>query len=773
MAYPASDYEEQSSGARWWGPWRNDTDDYSIVVRGTNNNTNDTLAISNAVTQLNSWGKGKLVLEGTILATGPFKFNYGIDLHFKAGTLFKQNNTVGSDATFTWEPSLAWNPLYSADASYRAFTAHTQTGLNKLVVTDLAGSGITKGDWFLILGDDTLNGQLTAHAATIDTRCVELHQAQNVVAGSNEIHTSDLIVDKYTIRPRVLKVNLLPGPTITGEYNGTQSEATWAGEGGGRFANFIRIYGFKNPRVYNLQMGRLGTGSMLFGYCANIVVANNHFEGTAATDDAYSISAICVNGMLVYGNQCEGSRHFYTCAGDVLQSTLRKTSSYTQLTFTGTGSTDIFTTSSNHGLENGDVVRIYSPGTDANLDHTQTTPYYVANKTLNTFQLSTSSTLTPIFDIATNMTGGSLMQVRAGTCLNCVITGNVMHSTTKVTDAGVSSRRDIMSTHPESYGVLISNNKITVPQSVDTQGKGGAGIEIRGRKHTVMNNTVQGALGTLISNNSDTQGILAYAPDSVIKDNVFQDLTYGVSIAAESWDTVGAGARNIVEGNVFRRISYAVTYLSGGAAPSCADGVGPYFRFINNTLVDCGLFNSNNGDMFHIATTNGHNGGVVLSVSDVNDSFTMTSAHGLSTGVPVRLKTSGTLPTGLAINTTYYVEVVDTVTIRFCKAPGTPYIVFSGTGSGTIEVLGSAPPSKYGRYCQNFIQKASGLTGIDLFNLTKGNHTALGDTADSLAFAGNVFDGWGSSITNADIVGAGNDNATAIATAWSAKNTFV
>ena len=64
------------------------------------------------------------------------------------------------------------------------------------------------------------------------------------------------------------------------------------------------------------------------------------------------------------------------------------------------------------------------------------------------------------------------------------------------------------------------------------------------------------------------------------------------------------------------------------------------------------------------------------------------TGHGLSAGDPIRFTTSGALPTGLAINTTYYVkQVLSANTFTVSSSVGGAAITTSGTQSGTQTAL--------------------------------------------------------------------------------------
>ncbi len=58
------------------------------------------------------------------------------------------------------------------------------------------------------------------------------------------------------------------------------------------------------------------------------------------------------------------------------------------------------------------------------------------------------------------------------------------------------------------------------------------------------------------------------------------------------------------------------------------------------------------------------------------------AAHGLPSGMPIKLTTTGALPTGLVPGTTYYVKTVTTNTFELAATQGGSSITTSGTQSG-------------------------------------------------------------------------------------------
>lgn len=91
----------------------------------------------------------------------------------------------------------------------------------------------------------------------------------------------------------------------------------------------------------------------------------------------------------------------------------------------------------------------------------------------------------------------------------------------------------------------------------------------------------------------------------------------------------------------------------------------------------------------------------ITDLAPANQTFTYTSgntvtstAHGYLTGLAVQLTTTGSLPTGLATLTTYYLIVVDANTLSFAtsaaNAAAGNAIALSGSASGTNTIVPNA-----------------------------------------------------------------------------------
>jgi hypothetical protein len=97
-----------------------------------------------------------------------------------------------------------------------------------------------------------------------------------------------------------------------------------------------------------------------------------------------------------------------------------------------------------------------------------------------------------------------------------------------------------------------------------------------------------------------------------------------------------------------------------------------------------------------------------------NDSLTTSATHGYVSLLPVTLSTTGTLPTGLSVNTTYYIitELSNTVKLAstIANAVNSTYIDFSTAGSGTHTIT----PVSMG-YVTKIIDRNSNSSDFNLF----------------------------------------------------------
>lgn len=72
-----------------------------------------------------------------------------------------------------------------------------------------------------------------------------------------------------------------------------------------------------------------------------------------------------------------------------------------------------------------------------------------------------------------------------------------------------------------------------------------------------------------------------------------------------------------------------------------------------------------------------------VTISVTSPAVFTTTSHGLAEGMPIILTTTGTLPTGFTVGTTYYVKVIDANTYNVSATLGGTAVNASGAGSGT------------------------------------------------------------------------------------------
>ena len=132
----------------------------------------------------------------------------------------------------------------------------------------------------------------------------------------------------------------------------------------------------------------------------------------------------------------------------------------------------------------------------------------------------------------------------------------------------------------------------------------------------------------------------------------------------------------------------------------------------------------------HPYTTRGT--GTVFDLSAGVETFDFLAAHGLVTGQPIKVSSTGTLPTGLIAGTVYYAIVVDADTIAFAtseaNADANTRIDLTGAPTGTVTVTATIDSAE---------TATSGYVYPGFTNVTSSYYRPT----DSAFFAGRVFYG--------------------------------
>lgn len=103
------------------------------------------------------------------------------------------------------------------------------------------------------------------------------------------------------------------------------------------------------------------------------------------------------------------------------------------------------------------------------------------------------------------------------------------------------------------------------------------------------------------------------------------------------------------------------------------------------------------------------------------------AGHALATGNKVLFTTTGALPTGLSVNTDYYVTVIDANTFNLSATLGGAFINTSGTQSGTHTLFSS-----------NF-NSLGGAGGEVNHTLSVGEMPSHSHTVNANSLAGNAY----------------------------------
>jgi hypothetical protein len=164
--------------------------------------------------------------------------------------------------------------------------------------------------------------------------------------------------------------------------------------------------------------------------------------------------------------------------------------------------------------------------------------------------------------------------------------------------------------------------------------------------------------------------------------------------------TVTFGAYNLVSGQVTASPTYggpmvvqksshgltpgaALRFTAGTSLPSPLAASTTYYvnRVLSTSEFTISTVQYNGADVYQTTAT-GDNGSGTFTMYPITSSLTWTS-HGRSVGDQIRFTTATTLPSPLALATTYYVvKVVDANTLQIATSAGGTPIVFTDAGTG-------------------------------------------------------------------------------------------
>jgi len=672
-----------SSGS---GPSDGTAAEYTIV--GTGVAATDTAAFAAGLSVLNDAGGGVLYINGTVSLNADQDFTAAVSLIGVPGTdaTIVLNDDSG---TITWnETSTVLSGTDLGLTATAAFADHIQvpTATNTLVA----------GDWFYAFSDDPVDG--CTHNEGYGNNPGEIHQVKEIrqsTGGSDYIVFDDFIVDALTNGQKVVELSMLDGIEVKG------LKFKWAGSTTPT-DSAIRFRCCANVVVENCHWELPSPNEIQFIYCADSIVTKCTFEGAEDWDggDGYGVVFGPCNRCIFSDSVAYGYRHVFTTTAQSITETG---------TFTANAGTDVITSNS-HGHLEGTILRVSSSGSLPG-GLSASTDYYVTSVTANTFQLASS--YSGSYENIVNITSaGSGTHTwtnidRQGTPRNVLVKGVIAHGNGSSTSTLVP-----FDTHAEGWGIVFDGcvadipSEYRLPASSSTINNNRA-FQTRSRNTIFRNCTVNGS--------GIVNPILILGENAKVLNCYFENFWYGIQVKDDTSGGVPHGVDGmVVSGCVFKTstgpgvlitdganhtISYCEFVECGSLATSefrapiyieSTDGLGGhrvmYCSLDNQTanILSIGGTGFLSGEVNFVGNNmRGYAGeGPVFTANAGTDTIN-SALHELLNGQAVRLTTTGTLPAGLAIDTTYYVVQKTNSTFKLSLTAGGAPVNITDGGTGT------------------------------------------------------------------------------------------
>lgn len=282
---------------------------YNVVVKGTGDTSVDNSNLDAAVTQLNSWGKGTLWIDGTVYVTTTKDFTAPIHMRGVDGDArIIVANTTASFSAFTWNNS--FNPF-----SLTAYTISTSKERSEYISTSGTGYTPTTGEWVVVWSANTLT-DVDPHSSGGAEKPMEIHQVQEVDTSALRAYFADPIIDILSSSGRLAILDLQDEVVVQDlvfEHNGSQND----------FQTALLFKKINGVQVKNIRMDRNGAGAIWSTFCANTDISNIFYEGTEANDNVYGVVAGVVNQFRFRDSIVYGTRHGFTTTAGVSSGTTR------------------------------------------------------------------------------------------------------------------------------------------------------------------------------------------------------------------------------------------------------------------------------------------------------------------------------------------------------------------------------------------------------------------------------------------------------------------
>lgn len=275
----------------------NGTSTRQIIVRGLNDPTYDDSQLDAAVSQLNSWGEGTLVIDGPVYLTTAKTFTAPISIRgLNQDAEIITKNATDYFASFTWDQG--FNPLSATSWSI------TTSKPRATYFTTPGGFNPTKGDWIIVYSEDTIPN-VEPHGGTYSPRPLELHQISHVDSTNTRTYVADFIVDQLTTSAKVAYVPMMSGVQIRNikiSHEGTQ----------GLYQTAFRLETCSEVIMDNITYPRGGGGAIWVGICGNVITQSVIHNGTEAFENVYGFVAGACNGWIISDCIINGTRHGFT-----------------------------------------------------------------------------------------------------------------------------------------------------------------------------------------------------------------------------------------------------------------------------------------------------------------------------------------------------------------------------------------------------------------------------------------------------------------------------
>ncbi len=279
----------------------NELSPYTIVVRQSDDPTTDYDALDSAVAQLNSWGRGNLVIDGSVYLDSAKDFTAPISLRGLDGNARIISNSTGE--VFRWNPTFAVTSL----TNYGISTAEPRQEYINITGAIAAGYVPASGQWIVMWSENTLSG-MEPHNNVYSPRPGELHQVAEWNSNQGRIYVADFIVDRLTVSGKMAIVPMIEGVVVENLKFQVTPGVTVSD-----FASCLEFNACNNLRVRNIHVDRYGPGSFNFDNCANVIVSDITFEGIEKNDNVYGgVTVGIVNNFIFRDSFVYGSRHVFT-----------------------------------------------------------------------------------------------------------------------------------------------------------------------------------------------------------------------------------------------------------------------------------------------------------------------------------------------------------------------------------------------------------------------------------------------------------------------------